>query len=143
MAKSNHPWLPSPAAIERLRPFLGDLLGRYHPREFLTSDPVQFVHRYRQGADQEAVGLLSALFAFGNVGAIHRSLEHLLGALGPHPGLALAEKGFRAPPLGGFCHRWVTAPDAAALLEATGRVVRKWGSLGTLAGAAYERHGSL
>ncbi len=143
MAKSPHSPLPSPAAVERLRPFLDDLLRRYHQPGLLASDPVQFVHRYREAADQEVAGLLAALFAFGNVGAIHRSLERLLGALGPEPGRALSRESFRAPLPAGFCHRWVTAEDTAGLLRAIGRVVRQWGSLGALAGAAYERHGSL
>ena len=38
----------------------------YHCADFITSDPVQFPHRYTLKQDIEISGLLTAIMSFGN-----------------------------------------------------------------------------
>jgi hypothetical protein len=61
--------------------FLGRLVGKYHRRDLLASDPLEFVHRYVDPQDQEAVALVSALLAYGNVRQIRASIESLFARL--------------------------------------------------------------
>ncbi|HSL91143.1 MAG TPA: DUF2400 family protein, partial [Candidatus Limnocylindrales bacterium] len=56
----------------------------------LSSDPVEFAHRYRSREDVEAAAFIAASFAFGNVGQIRSFLERLFAALHPSPHAALA-----------------------------------------------------
>lgn len=61
-----------------LKIFLEPLFEKYHRPEFLSSDPLEFVHRFSDPWDQEAVALFSAVLAYGNVVQIRRSVGGLL-----------------------------------------------------------------
>ncbi len=58
--------------------FLDPLFEKYHRPEFLSSDPLEFVHRFSDPWDQEAVALFSAVLAYGNVTQIRKSVAGLL-----------------------------------------------------------------
>ena len=62
-----------------------DHLYRTFDREFLETDPLAFVHRYRTDADREIVGFIASTLAFGNVRAIQASVGGVLRVLGPSP----------------------------------------------------------
>jgi len=66
------------SATPPLRTFLEPLFKKYHRPEFLSSDPLEFVHRFSDPWDQEAVALFSAVLAYGNVRQIRRSVDGLL-----------------------------------------------------------------
>lgn len=51
----------------------------------MSSDPIQFCYRYNHPQDIELIGLISALFSYGNVSSICKFLERLLSCLGRHP----------------------------------------------------------
>jgi uncharacterized protein (TIGR02757 family) len=105
----------------------------------LYSDPLEFVHRYEGDAwDQEAVALLAALLAYGNVRQIRASVEDALGRIArggwtpagfvrtlSERGPALAEEVFR-----GWTHRFNVGEDLALLFWLLGRSWREHGSLG-------------
>ena len=55
-----------------------DKLHREYDSSYLQSDPLQFVHRYAAPADQEVVGFLAAVFAYGQVPQILRNLQEIL-----------------------------------------------------------------
>ncbi|HZW35413.1 MAG: TIGR02757 family protein, partial [Deltaproteobacteria bacterium] len=61
-----------------------------HGRAPLSSDPIEFAHRYRSREDIEAAAFVAASFAFGNVAQIRRFLERLFAQLSPSPHDALA-----------------------------------------------------
>src|SRR5579885_1854126 len=65
----------------RLGFFLDRLHQNYHRAEFLSSDPLEFVHHYADPWDQEAVALLGAVLAYGNVKQIRRSVTDLLARM--------------------------------------------------------------
>lgn len=113
-----------------LKPFL-DQLYQTFDRRHLDSDPLSFVHRYDDGADQEVVAFLAASLAFGNVRSIKASLERLLEALGPKPhefvlGFDAARDKEKLP---ATVHRWIKRDDAARTLAVLRRMLREHGSL--------------
>jgi uncharacterized protein (TIGR02757 family) len=70
-------------------------VARFDDPKWIQTDPIQFPHRYRSNEDRELVGLISALFAYGNVVAIHKFLESLLSILGESPMEALRESNLK------------------------------------------------
>ncbi len=127
-----------PARADRLARFLAPLLDKYHSPKFLESDPLRYVHRYERPADKEAVALISAALAYGNVKTIFGSIEKVLAPLGPHPAETLAgfdRKALRRE-LSGFRHRFNSGDDVLLLLHWMGLSFEKYGSLG----AHFRRH---
>jgi uncharacterized protein (TIGR02757 family) len=115
---------------------LDRLYVRYHRVEFLGSDPLEFPHRYRDFLDQEAVALLSALLAYGNVKQIRRSVETALLLMGRSPQVfvrSLAEPAGLAralTALSPFVHRFNRGVDVVVLFALLSKSWRKHGSLG-------------
>lgn len=72
------------ALFSSLKPKL-DLLYRTYDNRYLNSDPVRYVHRYRGKQNREIAGILSAVFAYGNVNQICTTLDRTLQPLGPSP----------------------------------------------------------
>lgn len=124
----------------KLAVFLNKLLEQYHRTEYLSSDPLEFVHRFKDSGDpwdQEAVALISALLAYGNVKQIRRSIEDLLLRMGNQPAQFVRslspdspERAAGAQALRGFVHRFNVGADLFALLTLLERSWRSYGSLG-------------
>ena len=113
-----------------LKPFLDELYKTFD-RRYLDSDPLTFVHRYAERADQEVVGFLAAGLAFGNVRSIQGSLERLLGVLGPRPHAFVLrfDPARHTESLPSTVHRWIRRHDAARTFVVLGRLLRDHGSL--------------
>ena len=109
------------------------------------ADPVGFVHRYRDPADQEVVGLVAAGLAFGNVVAVRRSVQRVLDTLGPSPARAVEGRSFAQlrRPLEGFVHRVWKGAHVAAMLANAGALRRAHGSLGERLAAHVEAASGL
>lgn len=126
-------------SVVELRAFLECVETQFHREDFLPTDPVEFVHRYRNPRDQEAVGLLSALLAYGNVKTIRTSIERVLDRLGqiaPSPEAAIqtltnqtaierAQSVFRD-----FRHRFNSGDDLVVLFRLIQSSWERFGSLG-------------
>lgn len=122
-----------------LRDVLEPLFARYNRPEFLTSDPLEFPHRFSDPWDQEVVAIFSAVLAYGNVRQIRRSAEDLLrriGDLGKSPAemiRSLATPAGReawSKALEGFVHRFNVGEDFYALSLLIERSWREKGSVG-------------
>ncbi len=124
----------APGEREAALRWLEELHVQYHRREWLGSDPLQFVHRYHDPADQEIVGLLAASLAYGNVMVIHRSMEEVLRRMAGLPAVWLRGTGERAirRAVAGFRHRWTDDVALGDLLIGMARAIREHGSLGAL-----------
>jgi uncharacterized protein (TIGR02757 family) len=120
--------------------FLDQLHASYHRKELLHSDPLEFVHRYGDGHDQEAMALLSAVLAYGNVKQIRKSLEDVLRRMaetssGPADfvrklGDAKEEKRAREA-FRTFRHRFNGGEDLIELLRLLARSWKQHGSMGS------------
>ncbi len=122
---------------KELRPFLNQLRDGYHRKEFLNSDPLEFVHRYPDPWDQEAVALIAALLAYGNVKQIRRSVADALKRMEAEAGSpsayvrALHQKQEGTPDRAfqGFVHRFNRGEDLVLLL---GLLAKSWNQHGSL-----------
>ena len=125
--------------MHSLQKLLGNLQQSFHQEHYLSSDPLEFVHRYEDPFDQEAVALLAALLAYGNVKQIRRSVQEALDrieTLAPSPqlfvrGLAqsLRRKAARSAFLG-YTHRFNIGADLVLLFTLLGRSWNEHGSMG-------------
>jgi hypothetical protein len=61
--------------MSSLKRHLDSFIEQFPKEKHLASDPVQFVHRYDDPKDREIVGLISAVFAHGNVKSVLRTVE--------------------------------------------------------------------
>lgn len=122
-----------------VKKFLDPLYLRFQRPEYLSSDPLEFVHQYEDAWDQETVALVSALLAYGNVKQIRRSVADFLArvaTVAPGPSdfvRSLAKpEGVRAArsALNGFVHRFNVGEDLLILLVLLQRSWSEYGSLG-------------
>ncbi len=68
-----------------LRDMLDRVYERYNRREFIGSDPLQFVYQYADRRDREIVAFLSSALAYGRVQQIERSLTQLFDRMDGSP----------------------------------------------------------
>ena len=116
--------------ISQIKDCLEKLYTRYNRREFIGSDPLQFVYEYSNQADMEVVALLAADLAYGRVQQIHKSLADLLGRMGESPyafvrNFSKAERKILAD----FKHRFTTGRDISDLLQLLKNVFEQNGSI--------------
>ena len=114
-----------------LKHHLDSFIDHFPKEKHLASDPVQFVHRYDDPRDREVVGLISAVFAYGNVKSVLRTVDSALSYLGPSPARTIAAFDPRRDlrRLRGFYHRFNTSRDLAALFWIIRRTLEDYGSL--------------
>ena len=96
-----------------------------------AADPVHFVRRYTEPADQEVVAFCAASLAFGRVASVLNSIEALLTVFGPSPAVFirnfdLARDGDVLRRIG---HRWIRGVDVIALIWITQEMLKDAGSI--------------
>lgn len=114
-------------SLSELKDSLEALYRIYHQPAYRSYDPVEKVWGYKHPRDQELVGLLAALFAWGRREVAIRKTTLLLEALGDSPWCALREGYF--PQDLAWRHRTWTLMDVWALWQALGQLYRKEGHL--------------
>lgn len=77
--------MSSPSSPQKMKKVLERIFFEYETPEYLTTDPIEFPHSYSDLKDREIVGLISALFSYGNVAAIKNHLKHLFELCGNSP----------------------------------------------------------
>ena len=87
----------------------------FHSDFYREKDPVRFVHLYSRREDQEVVGLISALLAYGNVKIILKSVGDILRHLGESPAKTIQSGDFYGR-FANFRHRFTTGEDIEILL---------------------------
>ena len=114
----------------KVKDVLEKLYAKYNRREFIKSDPLQFVYRYSSKEDMEIAGFLAALLAYGKVEQIKKSVTDLLGRMGhsPFEFVRKFDKHHRKE-LDGFKHRFTKASDISDLLELLREVFEQNGSM--------------
>jgi uncharacterized protein (TIGR02757 family) len=103
---------------------------RYNRREFIGSDPLQFVYQYTDRRDREIVAFLSSSLAYGRVAQIKRSLTQLFDRMEGSPyEFTTHFDDRRRVRLRSFKHRFTSGHDIADLLRRFRRVLDDCGSL--------------
>ncbi|MBC7691592.1 MAG: TIGR02757 family protein [Methylotenera sp.] len=125
--------------MSRLQIFLNQLHQNYHRPELLSSDPLEFVHRYDDPWDQEVVALLAAVLAYGNVKQIRRSVAdalHRMSLVSTSPSQYVRELRsldfyrIAEPEMKGFIHRFNVGEDLLLLFQLLSKSWEDHGSLG-------------
>lgn len=114
-----------------LKPHL-ERLYRTFDLKFLSSDPLEFVHRFTRREDREIVGLIASSLAYGRVDTIKKSIEAVMSVTGPKPFEFV--KGFdpvrdRAL-FEGFVHRFNRGADIRCLVYFMKQMFERSGSIG-------------
>ena len=119
------------AHFSSLKPKL-DLIYRTYDNRYLNSDPVRYVHRYRGKQNREIAGILSAVFAYGNVNQICTTLDRTLQPLGPSPFeyvMNLNPRHTATYLCISFVHRFNTGKDVALLLYYLHQIYKRYSSM--------------
>ncbi len=118
--------------------FLNELHKSYNP-SLLESDPVYFVHQFKNPKDQEIVAFLSAVLAFGTVKSIHHDLQKIWQVLQSSPYESLLQKTWmeRAQQIT-LGHRWVRHHDLLNLFLLLSDLLKEHGSLKNFFLSHYE-----
>src|SRR3990170_1715024 len=99
---------------------------------FLSSDPLEFVHRFKDARDREIVGLIASSLAYGKVGGKKKSVETVLALMNNEPyGFTMnfkPEKHEKA--FSGFIHRFNNGDDIRCLLYFMRQMFEQSGSIG-------------
>lgn len=117
-----------------------DALCKSYDREYLSSDPLMFLHEYSEPADIEVVGLISAALAYGRVAMIQRSVRRILDLMGAHPARYVRrfDARARASDFSDFSHRFNRGDDIILLLGYMKQMIALEGSIGGFFRAGYE-----
>ncbi len=122
-----------------LKEILDNLYATRSPLH-LANDPLSFCHRYPSPADQEIVGLIASVFAYGNVKIILRNLERIFAPMGKSP-RSFVESFEPARGLSlyaGFRHRFNDGRDLCALLLACRTMLEEADSIGEFFLGCYD-----
>ncbi|MGB2809805.1 MAG: TIGR02757 family protein [Sedimentisphaerales bacterium] len=114
----------------QIKDCLEALYARYNRREFIGSDPLQFVYEYSNPSDMEVVALLAADLAYGRVQQIQKSLADLLGRMGKSPYAFVRDFGkAERRSLTGFKHRFTTDQHISDLLILLKKVLNQYAGI--------------
>lgn len=109
-----------------------DRLYRTFDLEFLSTDPLEFVHRYKTPEDREIVGLVSSSLAYGKVATIKKSIAQVMEITGPRPVRFVKRLDIdkTLKDLSSFKHRFNDGKDIVALLYIAKQMIGEAGSVG-------------
>ncbi|MEJ2744227.1 MAG: TIGR02757 family protein [bacterium] len=111
---------------------------RYHKREFLHTDPVEFLHDYPDLRDREIVGFIASALAYGRVAQIGKSVSHVLGRIqSPYDFLKRTSQKSLLGAFSDFRHRFTSGEELAAALYALKKIIDRYGSIEGCFNAAY------
>jgi uncharacterized protein (TIGR02757 family) len=117
-------------SIQNLKaPF--ETLYQTYSTSYLFSDPLSFVHQYKNPKDQEAVAFISSALAYGEVSQIFRILRAMLVELGERPADFLMNYDPRNHPhlFKGLYYRFHSARDLRLLIYFLSQVYQRENSL--------------
>lgn len=109
---------------------LEDIYSRFHKKELIKPDPIQFLGSYNDMEDREIAGLVCACLALGRVNSIITIITKVLAQLpSPRKNLEEWDRGVLEKRFDWFVYRFFKKEDLVDLLLSIGRVIRKYGSL--------------
>jgi uncharacterized protein (TIGR02757 family) len=100
--------------------------------KFLSPDPLEFVHRFKEKKEQEIVGLIASSLAYGQVERILASISALLELMENQPYKFTINFNPKkdAERFNNFVHRFNTGRDIACLIYFTRQMIEDSGSIG-------------
>jgi uncharacterized protein (TIGR02757 family) len=130
----------SRASISSLTRGLEAHYRAYNRREYVHPDPLEFLYRDKDPADQEITGLIAACLAYGRVNQILASVSRVLEVMeSPRSFLERTPAEGIARMFGWFVHRFTTGRELSALLVGIKRALGARGSLEKLYRSGADR----
>lgn len=104
---------------------------RYFDKNEISPDPLEFLHKYSNPIDIEAIGIISSVFAYGRVEQIISVLKRLENLMehSPYEFIANYSHEEDASIFQGLKHRFYTPEDIALLFHILHRAYTAYGSL--------------
>jgi uncharacterized protein (TIGR02757 family) len=104
---------------------------RFFDRTRISPDPLEFLHRYDNYYDIEASGIISSVFAYGNVTQINNTLEkiHKIMKHKPYEFIMKFDYSAKKHLFNGLKHRFYTSDDIARFFCGLNKVYKNYGSL--------------
>ena len=119
------------ARLRTLEPFFARLLQQFHTSHWISSDPIQYAHRYSKDDDREIAAFIAACFAYGSVQLVHRAVAAVLEPMGKNP--AQFVRTFDGTNYWkGFYHRFHDETHVVLLVTLLKQVLSEYGSLGEM-----------
>ena len=104
---------------------------KYFDKSQISPDPLEFLHRYQEYNDIEISGIISAVFAYGNVKQINATLEKIHTLMDNKPFEFVKNFFFKESQVlfKNIVHRFYTHEDIVRLFAALNKVYINYGSL--------------
>jgi len=96
----------------------------------ISPDPLENLHVFKNDADKEAMGLISSIFAYGNIKQILRSQEKILTATNYEPYKFISNlSGGDEDKIRIITHRFYTSKDTVQLFRTLSHIYNEYGSI--------------
>jgi len=117
---------------------LEETYRKFHHREFVNPDPLQFLYNYSDIKDREIVGLLASSLALGRVNSIIKVIDSVLEKIpDPYKNLITLTRLDLVSLFSGFKYRFYNQEDLVNLLLAIRRIIKTYSSLNICFLAGY------
>lgn len=120
-----------------------DLLSSYNTAKYIDSDPIKIAHRFQKKEDIEIASFIAALFAYGQVRTILKSVENILKPMGESPYLFIRRYEKPLPLWTGFYHRFHNESHIIVLIRSLNVILEKHKTLGGFFRSEFIKTGSL
>lgn len=113
-----------------LKPKL-DYHYRYFDKSKISPDPLEFLHKYKDYHDIEIAGIISSVFAYGNVTQIINTIDklHVLMKHQPYKFVMNYHKWKQKHSLDSVKHRFYTEADIDSFFTALNKIYSSYGTL--------------
>jgi len=104
---------------------------RFFDRSRISPDPLEFLHMYDNANDIEAAGIISSVFAYGNVTQINNTLEkiHKIMHYKPYEFIIKFDYLKKKHLFDNLKHRFYTGDDIARFFCGLNKIYKNYGSL--------------
>lgn len=118
-------------SADKLKPSLERLYKTYS-LESLSTDPLEFVHRFKSNKDREVAGLIASSLAYGKVSIIRSNITKIMEAIdyAPFSFVMSFDPKKDKNAFAGFVHRFNNAADMRCLMYFIRQMIEAQGSIG-------------
>jgi uncharacterized protein (TIGR02757 family) len=118
---------------------LDSLYDTYNRREYIASDPEEFIYEYPEPADMEAVGFIACCFAYGRVAQFKKALRFVFDQMGASPAAFVHDfRQNQRKRFAGFKHRFNTENDLCDMLTVIRHILRNHDSIESFFAGFYK-----
>ncbi|MEX2639388.1 MAG: TIGR02757 family protein [Balneolales bacterium] len=130
----------SPAQTLCLKPWFDDLVERIEQPEYITEDPVSFMHAFSDKEDQLLAGFFGAVMAWGRRDIVLAKVNELLSRMDYRPAEFVGNFNSRdESKFTGFRHRTFNETDILCFVTILSDILDQYGSFETFWASCYRQ----